>query len=462
MGAGIIHPSLGLQLTALALASAVTWGSVRRWAAAPLLAFAFLPPLVLAARQPASLFDGLPPDQFRTWAAYVQSPQHLVPSLWRLPQWLAWCCYPVLASLALTTHNSQTNPARRRLALLMAVNLAALGAAWVAIERVGDFRVTLLQPFRLATVARGLCLVLVAKRIADLWALDQTNSRIRAALLVVGLTNDWSLVVVTLVELAGSIRLLAPIILMAGLAFLARHDTASGHLPLILTVALIAGVRLVKRRKSLAVRGFPFGQIAQFRFAPLALAWAIPLAAVMATWVTEAPGSFGATARALVAHCRFGETPLTDEERLAVWTRAHTAPDVRLVTPPGPKSFRLWSHRAVAFNRAASPYHAAGLADWADRFRRHVGFDGPPDAFARAYLADRQALEAGYDAQSGDALADLAESQGAGLVLTRKPPADPGRRLTPLAAEGRYRLYRVEPVRPVQTATAAGASAGTG
>ena len=60
-----------------------------------------------------------------------------------------------------------------------------------------------------------------------------------------------------------------------------------------------------------------------------------------------------------------------------VWCREHTPADARFIGPPGPKTFRLWSLRSLAFNRAGSPYHAAGLADWAARFRDHVGFDGP-------------------------------------------------------------------------------------
>jgi hypothetical protein len=461
--AGTIHPSLGLQLTALSLATAITWGSARRLAAAPILALAFLPPLILAAGQPATLFDGLPPDQFRTWAAYVQSPQHLVPSLWRLPQWLAWACYPALAGLTLWTRPEPTHAPRTRLVLLLAINLLVLAVAWVAIEPLGDFRVMLLQPFRLATVARGLCLVLMARRVSGLWARDHTWPRLRASLLVVGLTNDWSLVVVTLTEITATVaervgfgRMLAPIVLAAGLAFLARHDTASGHLALLVTLLLLTGVRFLKDRKPLFENNLPMFRGPRIRFAPVCVAWCIPALAALA----PAANPFCAGARVLVNHCRFSETPRTDEERLAVWVRGHTPPDVRLVTPPGPKSFRLWSRRAVAFNRAASPYHAAGLADWAERFRRHVDFDGPPDAFARAYLADRQALEARYDALSGDALAALADSQGASFVVTRKPPTNPGGRLTPLAVEGRYRLYRVEP--PQAVTAAERTSAGTG
>ena len=46
--------------------------------------------------------------------------------------------------------------------ILLGVNLAGLALAWFGIERLQHLRLTLFQPFRMATVARGLCLVLVA------------------------------------------------------------------------------------------------------------------------------------------------------------------------------------------------------------------------------------------------------------------------------------------------------------
>ena len=112
------------------------------------------------------------------------------------------------------------------------------------------------------------------------------------------------------------------------------------------------------------------------------------------------------------------------------------------VGPPGPKSFRLWSRRSLAFNRAGSPYHAAGLADWFARFQDHVDVHKPPAAFVSDYLPGRARFEARYDRLDGEALAALAVRQGADHVIAR---SDLGNTvsLQLLHAEGRYAAYSV-------------------
>ena len=109
--------------------------------------------------------------------------------------------------------------------------------------------------------------------------------------------------------------------------------------------------------------------------------------------------------------------PIDDMERLGQWCREHTPVDARFVGPPGPKTFRLWSRRSLAFNRAGSPYHAAGLADWFARFQDHVDLHVPPAEFVRRYMSGRHRLEARYDAMGADRLAALALRQGADHVI---------------------------------------------
>ena len=92
--------------------------------------------------------------------------------------------------------------ARLRLAVLLIAALLGLGMAWVAVEGLQDLRVTLFQPFRMATVARGLSLVALAGHVLALWRRGDLAGRGRAALLTVGLAGDWAFVVATLVELA--------------------------------------------------------------------------------------------------------------------------------------------------------------------------------------------------------------------------------------------------------------------
>src|SRR5207249_4899772 len=175
-------------------------------------------------------------------------------------------------------------------------------------------------------------------------------------------------------------------------------------------------------------------------------AWAVPSAALVAPLLPGLDAGPGRrVAEALIERCRFGEVPVDDLERLAVWCRAHTPETARFIGPPGPKTFRLWSRRSLMFNRAGSPYHAEGLADWAERFRDHVGYRGTTAEFARAYLDDRQALERRYLARTHAELADLARRQGATHVLSAVPPTGktPGRDdpLELLHVEGRYAVY---------------------
>ncbi len=476
--AALVHPSLGLQLALILGVGWIVWGfwasaKVTGWLVAPglvVLALALLPGVTLNLGQEERLLQGLPLEDFRLLTVELQGPQHLVPHLWRLPQWLAWACYFVLAGMALrrarrSREDSAGPEARTRLALLLAVNLLGLAVASVAVERWHSLRVTLFQPFRMATLARGLALILVSGRVLGLWRGGRLIDRARAALLVAGLTGDWSLVVATWIDLgiagveAGPSRFIPkrarPVfegfagcaLLGWGCSFLMKHDTESGHLPLglALGIALLATwrrgrwlFRWNRRRLVCALIGV----------------WAVPAAALVV------PMALGPDYRdamawqvALIERCRFGAVPMDDVERLAVWCREHTPTSARFIGPPGPKTFRLWSLRSLAFNRAASPYHAEGLADWFTRFRDHVAFAGSPTAFVRAYQTDRHGLERRYQELSAAERAALAVRQGATHVVAAAPPRGtrsvPSGPLELLHAEGRYAVYRVRPPKEI-------------
>lgn len=461
--AALVHPSVGLQL---ALTLAAAWPA---WAIGPrggdrptrlgalgsalALGVAVAPGVLLNAGQPGRLLEGMPLAEFREWAVRVQSPQHMLPSTWRLPQWLAFGCYPALAALAWSTAGpGGDNPARDRLGRLLLVNLASLGLAYVVVEGAGDLRATIFQPFRMATLARGLCLVAAAARLVDLWGRGGLASRARAVLLAVGPAGDRMLVVATLVELAATLaerrggaraaRGAGLVVLGGGLAWLARHDTEGGHVAIILALGALAGGTLAARARS------PGWNRRRLGYA-LVAAWTIPAAALGVQWARgERSALGGPVAEALVRRCRFAEVPADDLERLGRWCRDHTPPTSRFIGPPGDKGFRLWSRRPLAFNRAGSPYHAAGLRDWSDRFRAHVGFAGPSADFARAYLAGRHDLEANYSRMSAEAKLALARDQGATHVLERFTDRDGrapdlGPRFELLATQGEYAVYRV-------------------
>jgi len=340
------------------------------------------------------------------------------------------------------------------------VNLIGLVVAWVGVEVAHNLSLTIFQPFRLATVARGLCLVLISGHVVELWQRGTPLSRMRAAMIVAGLFGDWSLVVVTVFEMVmlvhdkfGSTIPIkkSPIsraiawtglgVLVYGLYFLTRHDTESGHLWLlpVAIVTLVFGERITRRFSSWSVR-----QIAL----RLTMVWALPFAAFVANWVPEervaSPG-INTIRLALVKRCRFAETPIDDLERLAIWSREHIPDNAILIGPPGEKTFRLWSRRGVAFNRAGSPYHAAGLADWAARFRDHVAFTGSNAELVAAYLKDRHRLESRYDRMSAEELASLAIRQGSTYViassaLSKKANESP---LKTLKIEGQLAIYAI-------------------
>ncbi len=103
--ATLIHPSVGLQLAMLLGAAWLGWslwpggtGVNGKLAARAVgaLALAMVPGLVLPLGQGARHLKGLTPEEFWLLSVELQSPQHMLPHLWRWSQWLAWGCYPVL------------------------------------------------------------------------------------------------------------------------------------------------------------------------------------------------------------------------------------------------------------------------------------------------------------------------------------------------------------------------------
>jgi hypothetical protein len=527
--AAAVHPTVGLQLGALIGAGWVAWSFAGRWTGQSwrstgvgltMLGLTLLPGVLPNLLQGRRLFEGLTPEELRRIGVELQMAQHMVPSLWRKPQWLAWGGYVAVGAMSLfrvalaclragitphptlplkgggekTVNGVLENPppsrgrvgwgvarapshdlderdaqqaAPVRFALLFTVLLVGLGLSYVLVEIVGDLRATVFQPFRMATIARGLALIALAGRCLSLWRRGYVMGRGRVLVLAAGLTGDWAFVIAVGFEVVASLGefswrlasikltprpnphpqwgrgpegltlVLATLLVLAcGFSFLMRHDTERGHRAL--AIALLAAVVI----RILAPRRRPGWTRRRLGFA-LAACWLVPLAAFLAPIVA---GPESPLASALAARSRFAMSPTDDVERLALWARSHTPKDARFITPPGLKTFRLWSGRSVAFNRAASPYHAAGLKDWSDRFRAHVGFAGNTDEFVRAYMSDRHGFESRYGRRSLVELADLARSQGADYVLA---PAtdDSGATSGPLRllkTEGRYGVYRVE------------------
>jgi hypothetical protein len=410
---------------------------------------------VLYLGQAPRLYEGLPAAEFLLLSAELQSPQHMLPHLWRASQWLAFGCYVIHALWALRRREAGSGAAHgsysyslTRLTIVLALNLAGLGLAWLAVEVFKNPSITLFQPFRMATVLRGLALIALSGRLVFLWRRGRLVDRSRALLVAAGLAGDWMFVVATVVDLAsGAAEALTrstrwawgafAVTLGGGLVFLARHDTESGHVALLAVLVLaIVAARLLRART--------WGWNRRRLGWALGASWAVPVMAGLAACLAnpQAPWAAG-----LIERCRFTAVPTDDVERLALWCRAHTPQGARFIGPPGPKTFRLWSERNLAFNRAASPYHARGVADWAERFRAHVGFEGSSADLIRAYQHDRHALERRYQALNDSGRAALATGQGASYVVAAPPigrdatAADSPLEL--LHVEGQYAVYRV-------------------
>jgi hypothetical protein len=487
--ATLIHPSVGLQLAIVLGASWTVWSLLGRWMEVDIrtaalgvmgLAVAVIPGLAVNLAPGSSLLGDMPAHDFWLLTAELQSPQHMLPHLWRMPQWLAWACYLALAALAMAGARKRpepgpighTLPAQLRLTAILAIILLWLGAAWYAIEVRHQVRVTVFQPFRMATVARGIALVLVAGRLVVLWRSGGWLGRLRATLIPVAFGGDWLLVVVTLAELTVSaveaIRsraiafarwsVLAATawfgVLTIGFNFLAHHDTEFGNRTLLAAVSVSLIVGYLGRRQDPAswLDSWNGAWTSRRLRGAFVLAWVVPLASLLAA---AAPLDHSASrhplVRSLINRCRFAAVPADDLERLALWCRDHTPASARFIGPPGPKTFRLWSLRSLAFNRAASPYNAAGLADWFSRFQEHVNFHGSPTEFVRAYVADRHGFESRYQAQTDAERAALAIRQGASYIVAAAPKTsghstNPGP-LELLHVEGHYAVYLVKPAR---------------
>ncbi len=493
--ATVIHPSVGLQLAMVLGTSWIAWTLAGRSSLATpgtalrgttSLILAVIPGLAVNLPQGTTLRGDLPEPLFWILSIELQSPQHMLPHLWRMPQWLAWSSYLAVAIVQLApavcrrTHGAivqtpsdrpspDATAPRLRLAIMLAVIAVGLAAAWYAIEVRHAIQATVFQPFRMSTVIRGICLVLISGRVLTLWRSGSRLDRTRAIVLTTGFLGDWRLVVATVAELAvsatASVRRLvgdalvprvAPAlvylaVIALGLNFLAHHDTESGHLPLL--IALGAGMVTSRNRMGALASRLRAGTDAwrtRRLAAVVGIAWIVPCMAMLAEMI---PPDHAAArlpiVRALVDRCRIVPMPQDDIERLALWCRANTPPASRFIGPPGPKTFRLWSRRNLAFSRAGSPYHGEDLADWFVRFQDHVGFRGTPEEFVKAYRDHRHEFEARYDTLSDRQLAALAVRQEAQYVIapahresSRQPSAGP---LELLHVEGRYAAYRVIP-----------------
>ena len=109
--ATLVHPSAGLQLALVLSASSAAWCVLHRWTEVSYgsaflwiagLAAAVIPGAVLNLGAGPRLMGEMPASDFWLLSVELQSPQHMLPHLWRMPQWLACVSYLALAALAVS------------------------------------------------------------------------------------------------------------------------------------------------------------------------------------------------------------------------------------------------------------------------------------------------------------------------------------------------------------------------
>ena len=373
-------------------------GSQRRhqpFAGVSALVVAVLPGLAVNVAPGSSLQGNMPADVFWLLSVELQGPQHMLPHLWRMPQWLAWGCYLAAgrarAYRPATSRGAADAPAARPpigFARALAGGPAAPGrgagghpdrtrAAWCAIEGFHLVRVTVFQPFRMATLARGIALVFVAGRLVALWRRGDWLGTPAAVLIAVAFTGDWLLVVVSLAELAVSAaeairarlpwcagwRFVEPLVLLddarsrAELSGAPRHGvwthTASGRArvggwcsrsgrryfrtqrPSPLAphgrAAASAGEGVLRSRHSaLRPARAPLSQGTESLRLPPRWPWpgSSRWRALLAAAVPlDHAASRHPLVRGLINRCRFAAVPADDIERLGLWCREHTPAD---------------------------------------------------------------------------------------------------------------------------------------
>jgi hypothetical protein len=177
----------------------------------------------------------------------------MIPHLWRWSQWIAWLGFVSLAALVLLggrrsisasgASQGDAQFARRRLGLLLALAIGGLTGATIAIEWLHHPSITLFQPFRLATVVRGLCVVAFSGHIAGLWQRGERAASARAAVLAVALTGDWCWMFAVAGEVFALVSERAAVpkrvavwgliaVWMTGCAYMSQHDSHDGHVRL--------------------------------------------------------------------------------------------------------------------------------------------------------------------------------------------------------------------------------------
>ena len=475
----MVHPSVGLQLALLLGASWVAWALAPRATGVDLrralvglaaLGLALVPWGVLYLGQAPRLQAGLPPEEFRLLSAELQNPQHMLPHLWRLPQWLAFGCYPILALLALGRAGGRgaapelaTWPAARtRLAILLAVNLAGIAMAWLAVEVLQESLRDALPTLPDGHGVPGACprrRLGASRRALEGWPVRRPCPRLargrRAGRRLdarrrhgrgsgserrrerpgLDRMKTWA-------RHRGWTGGVSPSPWGSGLVFLARHDTELGPW------LDARGARGPGRScRDWSEGGTPSWNRRRLGWA-LAVAWARAAGRIPGGEPRRPAAPWAA---GLIERCRFAAVPTDDMERLALWCREHTPATARFIGPPGPKTFRLWSLRSLAFNRAASPYHAEGLADWAARFRDHVGFEGsvdrprpglparPPRPRASLSSNERRRARGPGGPAGGAAMSWPARRRGRRAACAAGGDGP----LELLHVEGRYAVYRV-------------------
>lgn len=422
--------------------------------------------------------SGLTSEEIVRIFAWIRHPAHMVPSTWHPWRWVA--SGALLLSFALVWPGLRRDePAAWRLGSLVPLIGGILAVGTLFIELVPLRWVILFQPWRAAVLLYLALFFAISPRILSYVTSPAAALRVRAAALLVAVTDPRLLVPAVLLELVltlahrrdQSVHPRVEVLMWAVLALAVAMLYPWMRRPVLIGVGFAAALTLLRARPGLAsprslraglvgVAILSMGIVALFKILP----WE--------RWMRQGQGGeYNAIDRLLMEY-QLEVVPIPAIERLGVWIREHTDRDALFVVPPGRQQwgFRLFSRRAQVFDVKSIPYAPPGIEAWWRRSLHHRGIFDPDDPANAEALEEAwsdinaRQIALDYEDLTADEMVRLAGMYEADYVITSAEYEDG--RLEPVRAEpspenfgqGKtLHLYRVaEPGEEAETDESAG------
>lgn len=450
----VIHPGLGLLYVALWLGVfGLAWlvgncNSKQFGTTAILLISSMIPWGLIYLPQAAVLKQGVEQELFWSLATELQGPQHMRPIYWRSTQWYAAIALLIagIAQIALSGNAVRTSPAIKKTAAWIFIITLGLLIAVPGIEIFKSLNITMAQPFRLATIMRGMMLILILPGLVARLQSKQLLQLCHGCALILSLRQDMALTVMIVIELILQFAKMSHrnktlmtfcyiVMQLSGSYWLLLHDPRKSYYLIIagdaigIVLFMIQSDRDQKRNEIIErLIAIPSTHRRQIRIA--IYAWLLPILAILFNLTDSLQKTWAA--EKLAGKYRVFATPLSDAEKLGVWIDRHMPKDVLVLTPPRDKSLRSWSHRSIVVNVAGSPYQASALKTWAERLQSMSGLStdiatadrlteietaDSLDEFCRRWPVERVKFETYYEKASAREILSWADRYHAGLVV---------------------------------------------